>query len=330
MFSNLFSGQPRLSEIDTLDRDQNNNYSDHIKLENEDCGNIFELFDDDIKVGEKIKDAPDCDCIGEIAVEERGRQFLEEDSGIQMSFHEKVSADSEHSWLFRSFELENKVKASGDSEHSWLSIRFDSENKAKSMDCDVLEEENNASLKEAEGKMKKLDDILCVSLLKPLDSELDDSIDIIPEMDVSLNESLDVNDILSAGEKVSGTLSPEKNKMKLSEQSEKLVMKSETCHQFRPAFNVSPQQPKNIPRGIRICLRSWSKRCRLSNDADIHTETPALPDHSYSKMRKHVSFQVKSSQSKFDQPLFRSTPVLRSCNIELNKADMKSKVLQGC
>lgn len=158
-----------------------------------------------------------------------------------------------------------------------------------------------------------MQDDLISTLLKPLESDLDESLDIAMELDISLSESFDVNEVLSATEKLSNMIDDSELKpvypvFELSHEDSKdeqdfgskLKSKEVPCFHsstpiskpqcFRNSFKPLPEQRKKRPR--RACM----KTSPYIDTVDIGTLSAAggLADHSYSKIAKEVKFTLKT------------------------------------
>jgi hypothetical protein len=168
------------------------------------------------------------------------------------------------------------------------------------------------------------DYISCTALLKPLDSELDDSVDIYPDTDFSLNESLDMNDILSSAEHGVGFMSPEIKKMKLLEQK-KVSWINETNNLFRTSFCLLPKQISGLNNNEIYSDFTKTGHKQLP-ESSMQSQLNTLSDHTYSKTETPVKFALKScstcvhtpakldldlSTSQTPEPVSTSTPFLR-------------------
>ncbi|XP_053402406.1 protein Jumonji-like isoform X2 [Mercenaria mercenaria] len=324
----------RKSKSNTLDVDQDILREDTISKDNAQFnnGNVFESFDEKTElvikeltddVGKELNN----DSKTEQSTDMTGSQVLLEDSGVHLSFHDsKAFVDDDQSRYSEGLDfgteiqgLESKHLHKGnvaEVEESRLSVGLNFGTETE------ISDSNNFDKGKERGEMSKRlvnwneiydpEYLSCASLLKPLESELDDSVDIMPETDISLNESLDVNEILSVGEVSLGILSPEIKKRRLLEQT-KDQWNDETHNLFKPSFELLPKQPKNATKVMKIITRSAAKKSNRAINLDINNNSLTLSDHSYSKIKKYIKFRVKSCKSKSVQPLSSSTPLLESC-----------------
>ncbi|XP_060569806.1 protein Jumonji-like isoform X2 [Ruditapes philippinarum] len=269
-----------------------------------------------------------------------GSNILLEDSGIHLSFHDhkasvnndqseylkglddKASFDSDPSVYLKCLNNESQTckigenryfsEIAADFKQSKLSNITDIETETELSEMLTFGKEND-NLKRSKrilslGANELYDPnyMSCASLLKPLESELDESIDILPETDISLNESLDVTEILSVGETSLGLLSPE---VKRAHSFAKTEAPQEDGHQlFKPSFELLPKQGKNVLKVTKVMTRSAAKNMTLVKSLNAENLNLSLSDHSYSKIKKYVRFQIKSKHSKSVQPLSSSTP----------------------
>ena len=251
-----------------------------------------------------------------------GSSILLEDSGIHMSFHDdKASVDYDQSVNIKCLDSGSgtyKIDQNGSTKkivadliHSGVSDGFDIETETELSDMltvshvDKNVERSKHFVLFSKNELSDPNYMSCASLLKPLESELEESFDILPETDISLNESLDVNEILSVAESPGDLFSPEVNR------STTIPMTKEPqdigLRQFKHSFELLPKIAQKILDVTKVTTHSASTEMALGDSLHKDNSLP-LCDHSYSKVRKYVKFQIKSSHSKRAQPLTSSTP----------------------
>lgn len=172
-------------------------------------------------------------------------------------------------------------------------LEIDENNNTQSMNFDPVQ---LLKTKENDG----VQNALVSTLFNPLESELDESLDIAMELDISLSESFDVNEVLSsttkgdnsvAGSLIKSSLTGSESVDNIQQSSEQISVENrisvdkDQC--FKQSFTPLPE------------VRPACKNERLNKKTKCHSGafTVDLTDHSYSKIVREVKFVVKSRKS---------------------------------
>lgn len=171
-------------------------------------------------------------------------------------------------------------------------FEIDGNNNLHSTDHDPVQ---SLKTKENEG----VHNALVSTLFSPLESELDESLDIAMELDISLSESFDVNEVLDIAGKESNSFT---RSLKLAGQGPDISTQSrqrrEQIHlDGRPSYDKDQYFKQSFT--LLPELKSDCKNKLTSKTTGVQSgrSSADLHDHSYSKTLKEVKFTVKTSKA---------------------------------
>ena len=141
---------------------------------------------------------------------------------------------------------------------------------------------------------------LVSTLFNPLESELDESLDVAMELDISLSESFDVTEVLAITEKGYHSVSTSIGKDLIGKDvafpldcNENILKPNEVRKKgakiFKQSFKLLPVAKADV--------KFKRRRTRSSSKVEPSVSSVGMADHSYHKIPKEVKFTVKARTS---------------------------------